>query len=112
MTSINNDVKAIPEDAPTELLFEKHIDFLVGYGKGDTHYEFVMAEFLRINGVYWSYTALQLMHAESKLNKEEVSKMKYDFLFRIESQKIFSVDCSIFARVQMRKWWLRSNSKA
>ena len=73
MTSINNDVKAIPEDAPTELLFEKHIDFLVGYGKGDTHYEFVMAEFLRINGVYWSYTALQLMHAESKLNKEEVS---------------------------------------
>ena len=66
------DVK-VPENAPTEFLMEKHIDFLVNYGNEDTHYEYVMTEFLRISGVYWSYTALRLMDAEQRLNKKDVS---------------------------------------
>lgn len=70
------DVK-VPENAPTELLMEKHIDFLVNYGKEDTHYEYVMAEFLRISGVYWSYTALHLMDAEQRLSKKDVSGINF-----------------------------------
>ena len=74
MAVIVKDVKEFPKDAPTELLLEKHVDFLASYGKGETHYEYVMAEFLRINGVYWSNTALCLMGASEKLDTKEVSK--------------------------------------
>jgi len=66
MAVLVKDVKDFPKDAPKELLLDKHIDFLSNYGKDDTHYEFVMAEFLRINGVYWSYTAFYLMGAAEK----------------------------------------------
>ena len=81
MTGVINDKRdvTIPKKPPTELLLDKHIEFLVNYGKGDTHFEFVMAEFLRINGVYWSYTALYLMLAEDKLNKEEVCTLLFIF---------------------------------
>ena len=72
MAVIVKDVKDFPRDAPKELLLEKHVEFLADYGKGDTHYEYVMAEFLRINGVYWSNTALCLMGASKKLDKKEV----------------------------------------
>jgi len=67
------DVKNFPKDAPTELLFEKNKDFIAKYGKSDdTHYEFVMAEFLRINGVYWSNTALYLMGGSNELDTNEI----------------------------------------
>ena len=72
------DVPAFPKDAPTELLLSKHIDFIADYGKGDdTHYEFVMAEFLRINGVYWGYTALDIMGAPNRMDREEVAKSMF-----------------------------------
>ena len=68
MAVLVKDVKDFPKDAPKELLLDKHIEFLSNYGKDDTYYEFVMAEFLRINGVYWSYTAFYLMGGEKKTN--------------------------------------------
>ena len=62
MAVVVKDVKSFPKDAPTELLFEKNRDFIAKYGKSEeTQYEYTMAEFLRINGVYWSNTALYLM---------------------------------------------------
>lgn len=77
MASVINEKRdvTIPEKPPTELLLDKHIEFLVNYGKGDTKFEFEMAEFLRINGVYWSYTALHLMDAEDRLDKEKVCEL-------------------------------------
>lgn len=72
MAVVIADVPAFPKDAPTELLLPKHIDFIADYGKGDTSYEFVMAEFLRINGVYWGYTALDIMGAPARMDKQEV----------------------------------------
>ena len=73
MAVLIKDVKNFPKDAPTELLFDKNKDFIAKYGKSDdTHYEFVMAEFLRINGVYWSNTALYLMGGSNELDTNEV----------------------------------------
>ncbi len=75
------DVKEMPKDAPTQFLMEKHTQFISEYGKGDTYYEYVMAEFLRINGVYWSNTALHLMGASNALNAKEVRQW-FGFLNR------------------------------
>ena len=75
MAVVVKDVKTFPKDAPTELLLEKNKDFIAKYGKSEeTHYEFVMAEFLRINGVYWSNTALYLMGGAEELNTKEVNE--------------------------------------
>ncbi len=72
MAVATKDIPKFPDDAPTELLLEQHVDFIANYGKGDTNYEYVMAEFLRINGVYWGYTAMEIMNATDRMNKEEV----------------------------------------
>ena len=73
MAVVVKDVK-IPSESPRNLLLEKHVDFLAKYGQEDTHYEFIMAEFLRINGVYWSYTALHLMGGHKEINRNETSE--------------------------------------
>jgi len=58
----------IPEDAPNELLLDKHVDFIATYGKTKaTEFDYSVSEFLRINGIYWSLTALDIMNARHKL---------------------------------------------
>lgn len=37
-------------------------------------YEYVVSEFLRINGVYWSLTAMHVMGEEDRLDRDEVRK--------------------------------------
>ena len=77
MAVVVKDVKNFPQDAPTELLFDKNKDFIEKYGKKDeeTYYEFVMAEFLRINGVYWSKTALYLL-GDTKISDAKTLETK------------------------------------
>lgn len=70
----------IPSNAPTTLLLEKHSEFIAKYGKDKDDYEFVMSEFLRINGVYWGLTAMQIMKKTEKLDTNDVRviyKMTY-----------------------------------
>ena len=71
MAVITKDAK-IPEDCPKDLLLEKHAEFIGGYGKDENDYEFVMAEFLRLNGVYWGLTAAELMRKPATLDKEKL----------------------------------------
>jgi len=61
-----------PKDSPTSLLLEKHTDFIVGYSQNKSDYEYVMSEFLRINGVYWALTAVDFMDNINKLDRDEV----------------------------------------
>ncbi|TRY78017.1 hypothetical protein TCAL_13493 [Tigriopus californicus] len=63
---------ALSSPGPTNLLLEQHAKFVVKYSENKDDYEFVMSEFLRINGVYWSLTALDLMYAKEELHKEEI----------------------------------------
>ena len=37
----------IPEDSPTELLLEKHVEFIKKYGEDPDDYEYAMSDFLR-----------------------------------------------------------------
>uniref|UniRef100_A0A7E4UTU2 Geranylgeranyl transferase type-2 subunit beta n=1 Tax=Panagrellus redivivus TaxID=6233 RepID=A0A7E4UTU2_PANRE len=51
----------MPVGALTELLPEKHADFILKYGKTENLYEYVMSEHLRISGLYWCLTSLDLL---------------------------------------------------
>ena len=68
---MRKDVK-IPDNAPTEFLLQQHSDFIKKYGDEKEEYDYVMSEFLRINGVYWSLTAMDLMKHRDRLDKEEI----------------------------------------
>jgi geranylgeranyl transferase type-2 subunit beta len=58
--SSRKDVK-LPTNRPTELLTASHADFIAKYGSDPDEYEYAMSEFLRMNGVYWGVTAMDLM---------------------------------------------------
>ena len=47
-------------------------EVLLWWLQGDTEYEFVMSEFLRINGIYWGLTAMDLMGGLDKMEKSQV----------------------------------------
>jgi len=68
---MRKDVK-IPDNAPTEFLLQQHSDFIKKYGDEKEEYDYVMSEFLRINGVYWSLTAMDLMKHRDRLDKAEI----------------------------------------
>nr|ACO11214.1 Geranylgeranyl transferase type-2 subunit beta [Caligus rogercresseyi] len=61
----NGDVR-IPEGSPSSLLRDLHIKFVSGYSAKD-NYEYVMSEFLRINGIYWSVTLMDLIGSRERL---------------------------------------------
>jgi len=71
MSGFHKDV-VLAKDVPTELLLGKHEEFLQGYAKNQDSYEYVMSEWLRCSGVYWCYTALELLH-NTELNTEELT---------------------------------------
>uniref|UniRef100_A0AC34QPA9 Geranylgeranyl transferase type-2 subunit beta n=2 Tax=Panagrolaimus sp. JU765 TaxID=591449 RepID=A0AC34QPA9_9BILA len=51
----------IPANSPDKLLKEKHAEFILKYGKTDNLFEYVMSEHLRLSGLYWCLTALDIM---------------------------------------------------
>ncbi len=75
MAGISNmyDVE-IPADAPQSPIYDEHANFVLKFNQDKEDYEFVMSDFLRINAVYWSVTALELLgkHSEVEELKEEV----------------------------------------
>lgn len=56
----------LAEDRPKTLLIQKHSDFLAAYGLKKDDYEFCMTEYLRMSGIYWSLTAMELMDQSSR----------------------------------------------
>ena len=62
----------IKDDAPSELLLDKHSDYLVSYSSRKKDYEYVVTEYLRMSGVYWTITALALAKQPDRLGKNEI----------------------------------------
>jgi len=59
-------------DAPTKLFLSKHADFIHAYSDKKNDYEYIMTEFLRMSGIYWGLTAMDLMSQLDRMNREEV----------------------------------------
>lgn len=51
----------ILDSYPTTLLLDKHIKFLHGYASNPDSPEQIMVEYLKMSGIYWGISALQLM---------------------------------------------------
>ncbi|GFQ85454.1 geranylgeranyl transferase type-2 subunit beta [Trichonephila clavata] len=60
------------EKHPKKLLLDKHCDYISAYGKKKDDYEYCITEYLRLSGMYWGLTALDLMGHLDKLDKESV----------------------------------------
>lgn len=63
MSSSIKDVN-LPSNFPETVLLKKHIDFINEYGKNEDDYEYGMTDYLRVSGMYWGLTALELMNAQ------------------------------------------------
>ncbi|XP_046844086.1 geranylgeranyl transferase type-2 subunit beta-like [Xenia sp. Carnegie-2017] len=65
------DVK-ISADAIKSLLSEKHTEYISAYGNKKDDYEYCMTEYLRMSGIYWGVTAMDLMGKMDLMSKEEI----------------------------------------
>lgn len=57
MANLLKDV-VIGEDKPSDLLLDKHVDYLMKYGTDSNDFEFCITEYLRMSGMYWMLTTL------------------------------------------------------
>lgn len=57
---------------PSKLLLDKHCDYICSYGKKKDDYEYCITEYLRLGGMYWGLTALDLMGHIENLDKLEI----------------------------------------
>ncbi|XP_056096909.1 geranylgeranyl transferase type-2 subunit beta isoform X3 [Rhinichthys klamathensis goyatoka] len=62
----------IKPDAPNTLLLEKHADYIAVYGSKKDDYEYTLSEYLRMSGIYWGLTVMDLMGQLSRMNREEI----------------------------------------
>lgn len=69
-TFVVNDVDISPTER--SLLYDKHIEYIANHGNDKNDFEYCMTEFLRMSGVYWGVTALDILGHLSKLNKDEI----------------------------------------
>ena len=68
----------LPSDAPTELLLDLHCKYLLKYGENEDDFEFAVTDFLRLSGVYWCVTAMDIMGKLELMKQEEIVKFTLD----------------------------------
>ena len=79
----------IPENCLCDLTLDKHIDFIANYETNkNTSYEYSMSESLRMSGIYWACTALDIMNASDRMEKNRVCLSKY---VHIHYKKCFQI---------------------
>lgn len=77
MATIIKDVK-LKEDSPNAILLDKHAKFLQEYGQSEDNYEYGMTDYLRMSGMYWGLTALDLIHISHNLPLDSIVEFVQD----------------------------------
>nr|XP_020447307.1 geranylgeranyl transferase type-2 subunit beta isoform X1 [Monopterus albus] len=62
----------IKPDAPSTLLLDKHADYIAAYGNKKDEYEYTLSEYLRMSGIYWGLTVMDLMGQLPRMNRQEI----------------------------------------
>ncbi|GAA6076786.1 geranylgeranyl transferase type-2 subunit beta isoform X1, partial [Tachysurus ichikawai] len=62
----------IKPDTPNTLLLEKHADYIAAYGSKKDDYEYTLSEYLRMSGIYWGLTVMDLMSQLHRMNRDEI----------------------------------------
>jgi len=55
-----------------KLQFWKHVEYIENHGKQEDDYEYCMTEFLRMSGIYWGTTALDIMGQLDRLDRKYI----------------------------------------
>ncbi|XP_076823535.1 geranylgeranyl transferase type-2 subunit beta-like isoform X1 [Clavelina lepadiformis] len=71
MGTIVKDV-TFKNDIPKGFLSDTHVSYISTYGKDKDDYEYCMTEYLRLSGIYWGLTTLDLLNSLDKLDKAEI----------------------------------------
>lgn len=72
-----NDVK-VPSVGSLELLLPKHVEYLNGYGIRHDLEAYRMSDYLRVSGMYWAITGMQIMKQELEMTEEAVATVYND----------------------------------
>ncbi|KAI1287304.1 Geranylgeranyl transferase type-2 subunit beta [Halotydeus destructor] len=67
---LTRDVEIL-ENHPKELLLDSHVSYLAAYSKNSDGYEQIMVEYLRMSGIYWCLTAVDIMNHKEELGSKE-----------------------------------------
>uniref|UniRef100_H3CLM1 Geranylgeranyl transferase type-2 subunit beta n=1 Tax=Tetraodon nigroviridis TaxID=99883 RepID=H3CLM1_TETNG len=59
-------------DCLKTLLLDKHADYIASYGSKNDDYEYTLSEYLRMSGIYWGLTAMDLMGQLPRMNRQEI----------------------------------------
>lgn len=70
MANLLKDV-VLDSKMPSVLVMQKHIDFLLAYGKNSDDYDYCTTEYLRMSGMYWVLTSVALMDQLDNVDKEQ-----------------------------------------
>ncbi|XP_023236076.1 geranylgeranyl transferase type-2 subunit beta-like isoform X3 [Centruroides sculpturatus] len=62
----------LTDNFPSDLLLEKHHNYIASYSNKKDDYEYCMTEYLRMSGLYWGLTAMDLMEKLDVLSKQEI----------------------------------------
>lgn len=81
----------LKEEYPKELLTSKNVDFLVNYGTKEDNYMYGMTDYLRMSGIYWSITALDLVNEAHRLNQNDI----IDFIKQCQDTETGGIAASI-----------------
>ena len=88
----------IPENSLSELIVDKHIDFIANYETNkNTKYEYSMSESLRMSGIYWACTALDIMNASDRMERNRVKSI----LLVSISKNILSINFSFLRKTMV-----------
>lgn len=72
MGTPQRDITVDYSKAQKELLVEKHCAFLTGYGRSHSTYEYGSTDYLRMSGIYWLCTCLDLLHSLKLIDQEHI----------------------------------------
>ncbi|KAJ1368177.1 hypothetical protein KIN20_029255 [Parelaphostrongylus tenuis] len=62
----------IPKTAPKEFMADLHLKFITKYEEDKDSYEYIMAEPLRLSGIYWCVAAACVLNKPNALSREEI----------------------------------------
>nr|CAB3265392.1 geranylgeranyl transferase type-2 subunit beta-like [Phallusia mammillata] len=71
MATLVKDV-SLKQEATKNFLQQKHVEYLSSYGKDKNDYEYCMTEYLRLSGIFWGLTALDLLHSKNRLCEADI----------------------------------------
>lgn len=66
-----NDIE-ISSKHPNSLLDSKHVEYIVNYSRKKDDYEYTMTEHIRMSGMYWGITAVDLLGCLEQMDKQDI----------------------------------------